>query len=204
MEKKVFSKALAIVMAVFFGGFAAHGQSEWTQLTACPGWNNPSSFTAGGVNINKYSGQGINITSSNKPCPNPLDATGNSTGVSSMGSTYTANQLAGVTTGSCSNSIPNSANQFVIMTNTTSRDPNTGNNLPYVPTQFNTTDTTPGAINTNLTRSIRIGDGCHNGSASGGNSGAALYYTMEVTPDNAMMYLYYAIVAEAPGLSRGV
>lgn len=199
MEKKVFSKALAIVMAVFFGGFAAHGQSEWTQLTACPGWNNPSSFTSGGVNINKYSGQGINITSSNKPCPNPLDATGNSTGVSSMGSTYTANQLAGVTTGSCSNSIPNSANQFVIMTNTTSRDPNTGNNLPYVPTQFNTTDTTPGAINTNLTRSIRIGDGCHNGSATGGNSGAALYYTMEVTPDNAMMYLYYAIVAEAPG-----
>ena len=198
MEKKVFSKALVIVMAVFFSGFAAQGQQEWSQVYACPGWNNPSSFTAGGATINKYSGQGINITSSNKPCPNPLDLTGNSTGVSSMGSTYTASQLATVNTGSCSNSMPSSANQFLIMTNTTGHDPNTGNNLPYVPTQFNTQDTTPGAINTNLTKSIRIGDGCSNGSASGGNSGAALYYTLEVTPDNAMMYLYYAIVAESP------
>ena len=193
----MFSKALAIVMAVFVLGSVAQGQ-EWNQGVACPGWNNPANFTAGGANINKYSGQGINITSSNKPCPNPLDLTGNSTGVSSMGSTYMASQLATVNTGSCSNSMPSSANQFVIMTNLTGYDPNTGNNLKYVPTQFNTIDTTPGAINTNLTKSIRIGDGCSNGSSTGGNSGAALYYTMQVTPNNAMMYLYYAIVAESP------
>ncbi len=85
------------------------------------------------------------------------------------------------------------------MSNLTGFDPNTGNHLRYVPTQFNTHDTTPGAINTDLTKSIRIGDGCENGGATGGNSGAALYYTMRVVPDNAMLYLYYAIVAQAPG-----
>lgn len=198
MEKKVFSKALAIVMAVFVCGFAAQGQGQdWNQIYACPGWNNPASFTAGGVGINNYSGQAINIQSSNKPCPNPLSGV---TGVTSMGSNYTASQLAGVSSGGCSNSIPSSSNQFVIMTNLTGNDPNTGNHLPYVPTQFNTVDTTPGAVNTNLTKSIRIGDGCPNGTSSVDDyGGAALYYTMRVTPDNAMMYLYYAIVAEAPG-----
>ncbi len=196
MEKKMFPKALAIMMALFFSGSAAIAQQPWSQATACPGWNNPASFSAGSTTINKWSGQGINITSSDKPCPIPISG---ETGVSSMGSTYTASQLATVNTGTCSNSMPSSANQFVIMTNTTGHDPNTGNHLPYVPTQFNTNDTTPGAINTALTRSIRIGDGCSNGGASGGNSGAALYYTMRVTPDNAMLYIYYAVVAQAPG-----
>jgi gliding motility-associated-like protein len=185
------------MVSLFFCGPAAKAQQPWSQQTACPGWNNPASFSVGGTVVDKWSGQGINITSGNKPCPNPLSG---ATGVSSMdGTIKQGGQLATVNTGSCSNSITSPANQFVIMDNLTSFDPNTGNHLRYVPTHFNTYDTTPGAINTNLTRSIRIGDGCYNGGATGGNSGAALYYTMKVTPNNAMLYLYYAIVAEAPG-----
>ena len=167
----------------------------WAQSCACPGWNNPSSFTMGDAN-NKYSGQGINISSSGKPCPNPVTY---ATGANSMGSTYTASQMQqGVSSsGSCTSSIPNHLKEFDIMTSTTGTDPNTGNQLHYIPTWFNTTD--QGLFNTNLTKSIRIGDGCSNGSGSDGHSGAALYYTMRVTPQNAMLYVYYAIVAEAPG-----
>ena len=192
MERNVFSKSLAIAIAVFFCSSSVQAQDDWSQATACPGWNNPANFTVGGTVVNKWSGQGINITSSSKPCPNPLSG---ATGVSTMdGTIKQAGQLASVNTGSCSNPIPSSAYQFVIMSNLTGFDPNTGNHLRYVPTQFNTHDTTPGAINTDLTKSIRIGDGCENGGATGGNSGAALYYTMRVVPDNAMLYLYYAIV----------
>lgn len=204
----MFPKALVILMALFFCCSTGQAQAGYDQYTACPGWYNPANFTAGGVNVNNWSGQAIIIddgTNPNspdyKPCPNPLTGV---TGVTAMGATYTASQLAGVTSGGCtSSSLPNNGNQFLIISNSTGHDPNTGNNLPYVPTQFNTNDTTPGVINTNLLKSIRIGDGCENGTASGGTgngySGAALYYTMRVTPDNAMLYLYYAIVAEAPG-----
>lgn len=206
MIKKSLLSAVVLLMSLGLGltGHAQGINPNWNQGTACPGWNNPSGFTAGGAYVNKYSGQAIRITSSDKPCPNPLTA---NTGVSSMGTNYTASQMGNVSTGNCSNSIPNSNKQYVIMTNTNGFDPNTGNHLRYIPTQFNTYDNTPGAINTSLTKSIRIGDGCPNGASNNtwngqtvpyDYSGAALYYTMEVTPDNAMMYLYYAIVAEAP------
>ena len=195
MKTNLFIKMTLMLTAFAFTMNAAVGQGEWTQVTACPGWNNPTSFTAGDT-YNYYSGQGISISSSNKPCPNPI--TGN-TGVTSMGTNYTASQLATVNTGGGGSTLPNASNQFVIMSNLTGHDPNTNNQLPYVPTQFNTYDTTPGTVNTNITRSIRIGDGYSNGSGSDNYSGAALYYTMQVTPLNAMLYLYYSVVAEAPG-----
>ncbi len=197
---------LVAVMAFAFMGGNAYGQQPmlcengqpWEQSCACPGWNNPSSFMQGDAN-NYYSGQGINISSSGKPCPNP-NPPSYATGVNSMGSNYTKSQLQqGVSSSGsyCSSSLDEPFKQFRIMTSTTGTDPNTGNSLRYVPTWYNTTG--EGQFNTTLTRSIRIGDGCSNGSGSDGHSGAALYYTMRVTPQNAMLYLYYAIVAEAPG-----
>lgn len=192
-KKSVFGMMLLLGLTTLCGSEA---MAQWNQALACPGWNNPNNFTAGGATINKYSGQGIGISSSNKPCPNPLSG---ATGASSFGTTYTAAQLAGVQSSGCSSSLPNNAKQFVIMTDINGHDPNTGNALKYVPTQFNTQDTTPGAINTNITKSIRIGDGCSAGSANSDYSGAQLNYTMRVSEDNAMMYIYYAIVAEAPG-----
>lgn len=205
MAKKSVFVSVAVMFLTFMGG-NAYGQESltcdngqpWAQSCACPGWNNPSSFTSGS-GVNKYSGAGIFVDDNGKPCPNPL--TGN-IGANNVGPNYTASQLGSVSTSAtdCS-SIPNVNRQFLIMTDVTGTDPNTGGHLKYVPTQFNTHDTTPGAINTNLTKSIRIGDGCswYSASQSNGGSGAMLNYTMRVTPANAMMYIYYAIVAEAPG-----
>ena len=202
IKKNVFP--LVAVMAFAFMGGNAYGQQPmlcengqpWEQSCACPGWNNPANFNVGSANF-YYSGQGINISSSGKPCPNP-NPPSYATGVNSMGSNYTKSQLQqGVSSsGSCSSSLEEPLKQFRIMTSTTGTDPNTGNSLRYVPTWYNTTS--EGQFNTTLTRSIRIGDGCSNGSGSDGHSGAALYYTMRVTPQNAMLYLYYAIVAQAP------
>lgn len=207
MKKKNVFGTMVLLLTAVLAGSTASGQTQWSQQVACPGWNNPSSFTQGGALVNKYSGQGVRIddgtnpnSDSYKPCPNPLTG---ETGVTAMTTTYTAAQMASVqsTSSSCSGSgIPDHLRQFRIMTES-GYDPNTGNNLKYVPTQFNTNDTTPGAINTNLTKSIRIGDGCSNGNGNAGDpyGGAMLNYTMRVTEDNAMMYIYYAIVAEAPG-----
>ncbi len=170
----------------FVAEFATETQS-WDQATACPGWNNPNSFITGGVDVNIYSGHGVSI-SSNKPCPNPVTGV---TGVSALSSVYSDSQLAGITTGGCSNAIPDNGNQFLIISDTLGYDPNTGNNLRYVPMHLSTL----------IKKSIRIGDGCSNGIGSSGNanSGAQLNYTMRVTPDNAVMIVYYAIVAQAPG-----
>ena len=169
---------------------------SWDQEEACPGWYNPTSFSSG-----PYSGKGGTFSSNNKPCPNVLTA--------NIGwnpsSNYTASQLdagsvSGVNTGSCTNGIPNSNLNYYINhpTNPNSAtDPNTGNHLKYVPVMYNNPTGLP--VPTTFTKSIRIGDGCYNGSSSNNNGASLLDYEMEVTPDNAMMYIYYAIVAQAPG-----
>ena len=85
------------------------------------------------------------------------------------------------------------------------RDPNTGANasdqLRYVPTHFNVYD--PNAtVQTQILRSIRVGHACGRNSSSSDNS-SALYYYMYVTPQNAMLYLYYAFVCESPNATSG-
>lgn len=202
--KKVFFKALSIVMVFFVCGSAAFAQTpkpskespkddEWNQTTACPGWNNPAYFQAG-----EYRGK-----IGDKSCTSPNVLTGQ-TGMSFSTTTYPKSQLATVSNGgsSCS-STPSgysgtTNNAFVIMEGN-GTDPNTGTSsvpaLPLVPTQFNTNET--GIINTNITRSIRIGDVC------GGGKAAALYYTFMPTLQNALFYIYYACVVESPGHGTG-
>ena len=176
----------------------AAAQGSWSQTTACPGWNNPNNFTAGNSNY-YYSGQS---GTKNGQAPNVL--TGN-TGVDWNGSTYTAAQMATAagTTYSCNAGLPSNDKLFAIMTplsqatgHPANRDPNTGDTLPFVPDQFNTYDADNPVFTTNLTSSIRIGDGC-------GGSAAMLRYNMTVTPDNAMLYIYYALVFEAPNHQDG-
>lgn len=198
-------KRVAIVVMALLGLLVempqAAAQTEWNQATACPGWNNPTNFSSGG---NRYRG-GVG-TKSTPECPNVMTGvTGVTTlpGVTTQTGVKTAAQIdagaAPIVGASCSNSagIPNQNAQLAIMTNTTGTDPNTGGNLKYVPTQFNTNDpnATADNPNTNLTKSIRVGDGC----ANSGASAAGLYYRFRVTAQNAMLYLYYAIVVEAPG-----
>ena len=209
MMKKVFFKALSIVMVFFVCGSAAFAQTpkpskespkddDWSQQTACPGWNNPASFQAGDA-YNYYQGRlGIR---DDEVVPNVLTS---ETGMTFSGTTYTRAQLATVSNGgsSCSSTpsgysgTTNSA--FVIMEGN-GTDPNTGRGshapLPLVPTMFNTNE--EGIINTNLEKSIRIGDVC------GGGKAAALYYNVTPTPQNALFYIYYACVIEAPGHGTG-
>ena len=178
-------------MLFAYGDVAA----QWTQQKACPGWNNPSNFTgwtnqtygAGG-----YSGSGG--VKNQDACPNVMTG---ATGTQSLGPDYAASQLNTVTAPGCSNAsgaIPNQQRQFAIMTDINGTDVNTGNRLKYIPTQFNNIDTA--GTSTQFTKSIRIGDGCANGGVYGVS---LLNYDMKVTSQNAMLYLYYAIVAEAPG-----
>ena len=201
MKRRVFAGVLTLVAAMLAGA-VADAQSTWTQDKYCPGWNNPVNFNSGNAvpstavpGIGYYSGQGGNIGSSGKQCPNVLTG---QTGIT-WTTTYTAAQMdQGVGGSTCGNALLQHQLQFRINSES-GNDPNTDNHMKYVPTQYNTYDT-GGVVNTALTRSIRIGDACSNGSSwSGDLGGAALYYNMRVTSQNALLYLYYAIVAEAPG-----
>ncbi len=195
-------KALALLVAVMFAATAGAQDYPWTQDRYCPGWNNPNNFnsghttTAGGYGIGYYSGQGGTVPSSHA-CPNVMTG---ETGIT-WNTLYSATQMdQGVNAnGACSSTSysnaahPQRERQFRIMSET-GYDPNTDNHLRYVPTQYNTYDTGD-VVNTNFSKSIRVGDVCANGGTYGGS---ALYYHIRPTTQNAMLYLYYAIVAEAP------
>ena len=200
-------KGVAIMLALLIVAAGVSAQT-WTQNKYCPAWNNPNNFNSGNSTptsttpgVGYYSGQGGNIGSSGKLCPNVMTG---ETGAH-WNTMYTAAQMdQGVGSSSCTSSSghsnashPQRERMFRIMTET-GFDPNTDNHLKYVPTQFNTFDTGD-VINTNITKSIRIGDVCDNGSSWSGDYGAsALYYTIKPTTQNALLYLYYAVVAEAP------
>ncbi len=201
MKRNVFLAGLTMIVTMVLCINNVNAQNSWTQANACPGWNNPANFTSGNTQ-NYYMGEGGSVNS-NKVAPNVM--TGN-TGINWSGSTYSASQLSGVTaSGSCSSTgIPSHDHEFVILDTMSqatgaprNRDPNTSNHLPFVPNYiFDTYDTTGRIVNTHLTKSIRIGDDC----SAGGNSGAAaLYYRMFPTTSNAMLFIYYACVVQAPG-----
>lgn len=200
--------SIALTMLLLAGNAYVSAQSkedEWLQQDACPAWNNPSSFTVTGNNGTDY-WQGRNGgVSTGMVMYNP--ATGE-TGVTWSSTTYSASQMAqGVqASGSCSGStygtIPDHQKFFARMTTSSqapghpvNMDPNTGDHLRFVPTQFNTTDQT---YNTNLTCSFRIGDDCSAGSNSA-DGAAALYYYCTPTPENALLFIYYSCVIQAPG-----
>ena len=143
------------------------------QDSACPGLKNPQSFIA---------------------YPNYSGATGyrSPNGASSyqqqcliMDATYSNSQLSTLVT-SRSNSIidwdclpgNNEANRFIIKS--AGIDPHTNNRLSYLPTYGN------------FINSIRLGNCYNNAEAEG------LYYTFQVTPQNALVFINYAIVFNTP------
>ena len=170
--------------------------AQWSQATACPGWNNPASFTVGNSQ-NKYSAKSGTVGG--------RATNGQYVTINWNGSSWAASQMAGVQTGGCTGTgIPNNGKAYVILDTMSqatgsprNRDPNTGNRLPFVPNrQFDTYDTTGRIVNTHLTKSIRIGDDC---SAGGSNGASALYYQIFPTSQNAMLFIYYAVVVQNPG-----
>ena len=203
--------SLAAVLTMV--GPSASAQTGWSQSNACPGWNNPTNFTQGmSGNIAQDTYKGWRGRLGDKSCTVPNAATG-ATGIDWQATDIAAGAMATtmMTTGGDCALFPGTnmnARAFTILdSNTTcsghpaNRDPNTGDLLPYVPTHFNTYDTTGLTINTNLAKTVRVGDAC--GRTSGSPNAEALYYYMYVEPKNAMMFLYYACVIEAPYAASG-
>lgn len=202
-SRKLVVGVLVAALAAIVGGTGAVAQNtlapDWSQSKYCPGWNNPANFSQGNTTC-YYRGQQGSV-SSNKQAGNPLTG---ATGINWSNAILTPTQMNTVS-GSCGGSsyglIPNHTNLFAIMSLTSqapghpvNRDPNTGDHVRFVPDQFNTTDT--GKFRTTMTKSIRIGDDCSSGGTAGG---AAVYYYITPTAQNALLFLYYAIVIQAPG-----
>ncbi len=177
-----------------------HAQGTWSQSTACPGWNNPSKFTTGSSTY-YYSGRKGSAKTEKPSVADGKIGISWTGSVIAAGSMSTASSTSASDYASCGLAPSNSTYNIFELLSTDSQvtghpvnsDPNTDDNLPFVPTQFNTNDTSGLSVNTNLSKSIRIGDVCNNAYAAG------LYYTMNVTADNAMMFIYYSCVIEAPG-----
>ena len=157
----------------------------------CPGLKNPSAFTSGSTSgqfVGFYSGQ-----TGTKPSQAPNAMTG-ATGVSLTSGIIPANQLSTTTDNGgssyCGASL-NASNQFRIMTSTEGpgtgsqlgKDPLVNYALPYCPTEIEPT----------INKSIRLGN-CQTSAHA-----EALYYTMNVRVQNALLFIYYAIVVQAPG-----
>ena len=143
------------------------------QNSACPGLKNPIAFAM----YSQYSGQTGNRTS----------------GASSYNQSYMImnsaiiNNVALATTVSPESSYNsacragnNEANRFIIKQQGT--DPHTTQSqLTYTP-----------SYDPSFTSSIRLGN-CYNDAEAEG-----LYYTLDVSPENALLFIHYAIVLEAP------
>ena len=181
-------KKFFIIVVGLLLGANVFGQ---TNTSACPGLKNPASFTSGsttGQYVGFYSGQ-----TGNKPYTAP-DAMTGTTGVNMTSAIIPASQLA-TTTGSGGSSYCGSTleptNRFRIMSNTdgpgtgtqVGSDPLVNYNLPYCPTPYGS----------EFVKSIRLGNCGYNAEAE------ALYYTMNVRVQNALLFIYYSIVVQAPG-----
>ena len=161
------------------------------QVSPCPGLKNPASFTAGstsGLYVGYYTGQ-----TGTKPSQAPNALTG-VTGVNMTSPILTASQLATTTdngTASYCGSSLDASNEFRIMSTTdgpgtgsqAGKDPLVSYQLPYCATSYDPT----------ITKSIRLGNCQVSAHAE------ALYYNMDVRVENALLFIYYSIVVQAPG-----
>ena len=185
-------RTIVFLLAVLCGSLAS------AQLNSpCPGLKNPASFTSGstsGMYVGYYSGQ----TGSKPNQDYPPNALTGATGVNMTSPIITASQLATTTDDGGSSycgATLNPSNQFRIMSNTdgpgtgsqVGKDPLVGYALPYCPT----------AIDPTITKSIRLGNCQYSYHAE------ALYYTMNVRIQNALLFMYYGIVVQAPGHGIG-
>lgn len=197
---------LALTLVLCAGTAWGQGK-DWSQATVCRGWNNPTNFTDAGLGL--YSGTYYEGRIGVKHTCAPL-ATSGETGVTWNTVTINRNQMGtyqnpdvdGNTAVFPSNKHLDYAFEIYSKTDQVSghpmnRDPQTGDQLPYVPwEQYNTNDPTL-PVQTDLTKSIRIGTGRGRNSSSTGQNSAALYYYLNVRPENALLYLYYACVFQS-------
>ena len=180
-------KKLFFITLVLCLGISAYAQTG----SACPGLKNPNSFTSGstsGTFVGYYSGQ-----TGTKPNLAPNSLTG-VTGVNMTSAIIPASQLSNTTgnggTSYCGSTI-DPTKRFRIMSSTdgpgtgaqAGKDPAVNYALPYCPTPYGS----------DFVKSIRLGNCGINAEAE------ALYYTMNVRVQNALLFIYYSIVVQAPG-----
>lgn len=157
-------------------------QTVWGQpANPCPGWRNPTTFVTGNLQF-FYSGQVIESLNSSTGSGGMAGTVGVDAQFYTGQPVVPAAQLA-TKAASCSCTLPDGTYRFRIKTPGT--DPNTSNQLNFVP-PFSDNEGHP------YTHSIRVGTNCDNG-------GEALYYQMHVTPENALLTVWYAAVIESPG-----
>ena len=171
-----------LILAILLCGAELLAQNT----SPCPGLKNPSSFTSGstsGMYVGFYSGQ---TGTKNQSDPNALTG---ETGLNLTSGIIPAGQLATTTdpggSSYCGASLTPS-NQFRIMSNTDGpgsgsqlgKDPAVNYALPYCPSSYDPT----------IVKSIRLGN-CQTGAHA-----EALYYTMNVRIQNALLFIYYYIL----------
>ncbi len=174
------------------------------QTNPCPGWKNPTNFSATFTNAyggtsNCWSGKVGTPVAYPGQAPNVMTST---TGISLNSTVYSGNNLTTATTPAdswSSSNLPTPGRQFYINT-TNGNDANVGSGLKYIPSATFNFAGIPGLIEpTNITSTVRIGDGYGAGQGQSIGNAAALYYEILPSVDNAILVLYYAIVVEAPG-----
>ena len=144
------------------------------QNSACPGLKNPIAFAM----YSQYSGQTGSRTSGASSY-NQSYMIMNSAIISNVALATTVSPETSYNS-SC-RAGNNEANRFIIKQQGT--DPHTTQSqLTYTP-----------SYDASFTSSIRLGN-CYNDAEAEG-----LYYTLDVSPENALLFIHYAIVLEAPG-----
>ena len=144
------------------------------QNSACPGLKNPIAF---GMYSN-YSGQtGVRQSGASTYSTSYTVMTSSIINAAALATTVSPE----TSYNSSCRSGNNEANRFIIKNQGT--DPHT--------TQSQLTYTPP--YDPSFIRSIRLGN-CYNDAEAEG-----LYYTLDVAPNNALLFIHYAIVLEAPG-----
>lgn len=214
MKNGLICRGMALLSLFFLLCCGSAAAQVWSQQAVCRGWNNPTNFTDEGMGL--YSGTKYEGCTGNKVYNNGTEPNAQSGQTDVSWGT----PMAGSAMAACSLSVGGDqaifpANKpldraFAIYTTTdqvtghpANRDPQTNDQLPYVPTQYNTDDPSL-EVQTNLTSSIRVGTGRGRPSSSGDyDNSAALHYYLQVRPENALLYLYYACVFEAPGHGLG-
>lgn len=165
MKRTAITKWLGCLLMV---GLLNAGQVFGQANSNCLGLHNPTNFSLyNSPSAGRYSGAVGTVLGSTSSC-------------SSLGMTfstnYSASQLATATGGSsCYNTgASDYQNHYVIKGAGT--DPNTHNMLSFLP-----------GMDTSVHSSIRIGNYC------GGTQANALYYDFQVSAENALVTIYYAI-----------
>ena len=166
----------------------AQSRPQYPQNENCVGLKNPSNFTfTGGAANSEWKGY-VGGTG----CKQGTLSTCTTPGFCTL-SPVVAAQLESQSTSSCYNTSPVSYNidnvqdnskRFVIKGSGT--DPFTGNNLPYTPPN-----------DTSFHTSIRLGNYCT------GAEVEMLTYQMNITPDNALVTIWYALSLEYAGHPQG-